>query len=578
MSLLIFLIVMKNKKMLRYLSIKNIVLIEKLELDFNEGFTVLTGETGAGKSIIVDAINLILGKRSEKRLIRKGQDAANVTALFKLSCNHNAIHFANDNGFIIKEEIILRRQILSNGRSQCFLNDEAISLNFMKNISNFLIEVHGQNDQAGLLDSSNHINILDNWYDILTNSKIVSNYYNLFKEHTKKYNEYIQDLGAIENKKKHLMEDLDEIIKLDLKDNEIEELTNNRNYLMSIEKIRDSLNKINYFINGDADTKGIYENLSLAKKQISKVISLNTEKFKNLDEAIDRTIIEYKEVEIALDDCLYELDDSTLSLEGIEKRITFIRQISRKHNAEIKDLNQIKMKLESDLSNLSNTKANLNKLENENQGLKNKYINESKILSNLRSKASIKLSKSVNKEFPILKLYNAVFKTSIYLLDENKWRSNGIDNVTFQIETNKGSGFESIEKIASGGELSRIMLAIKVSLSSDISDVNTRKTLIFDEVDTGVGGAVADAIGKRLLLLGTNNQVLAVTHHPQVAARSNNHFKVNKSTNNSFTSTSIINLEVKERIEEVARMLSGEKITDAARNAAESLFINSKSL
>ncbi|MBT7076430.1 MAG: DNA repair protein RecN [Pelagibacterales bacterium] len=564
--------------MLRYLSIKNIVLIEKLELDFNEGFTVLTGETGAGKSIIVDAINLILGKRSEKRLIRKGQDAANVTALFKLSCNHNAILFANDNGFITKEEIILRRQILSNGRSQCFLNDEAISLNFMKNISNFLIEVHGQNDQAGLLDSSNHINILDDWYDILTNSKIVSNYYNLFKEHTKKYNEYIQDLGAIENKKKHLMEDLDEIIILDLKDNEIEELTNNRNYLMSIEKIRDSLNKINYFINGDADTKGIYENLSLAKKQISKVISLNTEKFKNLDEAIDRTIIEYKEVEIALDDCLYELDDSTLSLEGIEKRITFIRQISRKHNAEIKDLNQIKMKLESDLSNLSNTKANLNKLENENQGLKNKYINESKILSNLRSKASIKLSKSVNKEFPILKLDNAVFKTSICLFDESNWKSNGIDNVTFQIETNKGSGFESIEKIASGGELSRIMLAIKVSLSSDIGDLNTRKTLIFDEVDTGVGGAVADAIGKRLLLLGTNNQVLAVTHHPQVAARSNNHFKVNKSTNNSFTSTSIINLELKERIEEVARMLSGEKVTDAARNAAESLFINSNSL
>jgi DNA repair protein RecN (Recombination protein N) len=579
MSLLIFLIVRKNRKqMLCYLSIKNIVLIEKLELDFSEGFTVLTGETGAGKSIIVDAINLILGKRSEKRLIRKGQDTANVTALFKLPYNHNAINFANDSGFIIKEEIILRRQILSNGRSQCFLNDEAISLNFMKNISNFLIEVHGQNDQAGLLDSSNHINILDNCYDVLTNTKIVSNYYNLYKNHTKKYNEYIQNLGEIENKKKFLMEDLEELIKLDLKGNEIEELINNRNYLMSVEKIRDNLNKINYFINGDSDTKGIYESLSLAKKQVSKVISLNTEKFKNLDEAIDRTIIEYKEVEVALDDCLYEIDESTLSIDDIEKRITFIRQVSRKHNVDIKDLNQVKIKLDNDLSNLSNIKADLNKLDNENQELKKKYITESKILSSLRNKASIKLSKSVNKEFPILKLDNAVFKISIYLLEEKNWKSNGIDNVTFQIETNKGSGFESIEKIASGGELSRIMLAIKVSLSLDITDLNNRKTLIFDEVDTGVGGAVADAIGKRLLLLGANNQVLAVTHHPQVAARSNNHFKVNKSTNNSFTSTSIINLEFKERIEEVARMLSGEKITDAARNAAESLFLNSKSL
>ena len=163
-------------------------------------------------------------------------------------------------------------------------------------------------------------------------------------------------------------------------------------------------------------------------------------------------------------------------------------------------------------------------------------------------------------------------------MEENNWKSNGMDHVAFQIETNKGSGFESIEKIASGGELSRIMLAIKVSLASDDNDYSNKKTLIFDEVDTGVGGAVADAVGKRLLLLGINNQVFAVTHHPQVAAISNHHFKVNKSTNNSFTTTSINNLEIKERLEEVARMLSGEKITDAARNAAESLFLNNKNL
>ena len=183
--------------MLCYLSIKNIVLIEKLELDFKEGFTVLTGETGAGKSIIVDAISLILGKRSERRLIRKGQDAANVTALFKLPNNHIAINFVNNNGFTIKEEIILRRQILSNGRSQCFLNDEPVSLNFMKKLSCLLIEVHGQNDQAGLLDSSNHIHILDNWYNLYKNTKIVSNTFFSLKEHTKKYNKYILDLSNI---------------------------------------------------------------------------------------------------------------------------------------------------------------------------------------------------------------------------------------------------------------------------------------------------------------------------------------------------------------------------------------------
>jgi DNA repair protein RecN (Recombination protein N) len=567
-----------RKYMLCYLSIKNIVLIEKLELDFREGFTVLTGETGAGKSIIVDAISLILGKRSERRLIRKGQDAATVTALFKLPHNHIAINFANENGFIIKEEIILRRQILSNGRNQCFLNDEAISLSFMKHISSLLIEVHGQNDQGGLLDSSNHIHILDDWYNLLKNIKMVSKHFFILKEHTKKYNQYVADLNDLESKKNYLAEDLEELINLDLKDNEIDNLVRDRNYLMSIEKIRESLNKIDYFIQGEVDTKGIYENLSLAKNQVSTIIPLNIEKFKDLDESIDRAMIELKEVEISLEGCLHSVDESNLSIDGIEKRISFIRQVSRKHNVEINDLNQIKNKLEMQLSSLSSNKADLKKLEYEIKALREAYVNESKILSNLRSKASIKLAQAVNNEFPVLKLDNAVFKIIIHLLDEDNWNSKGIDNVVFQIETNKGSGYESIEKIASGGELSRIMLAIKVSLSSDKTDFSNKKTLIFDEVDTGVGGAVADAIGKRLLLLGGSNQVLAVTHHPQVAAISNHHFKVNKSTNNSFTTTSINNLEFKERIEEVARMLSGEKITDAARNAAESLFLNNKNL
>ena len=397
--------------MLCYLSIKNIVLIEKLELAFDEGFTVLTGETGAGKSIIVDAISLILGKRSERRLIRKGQEAANVTALFKIPHSHIAINFANENGFIIKKEIILRRQILSNGRSQCFLNDEAISLSFMKDISSLLIEVHGQNDQAGLLDSSNHIHILDDWYNLLKNIKIVSKNFFILKEHTKKYNQYVADLNDLENKKNYLAEDLEELINLDLKDNEIDTLIRDRNYLMSIEKIRESLNKINYFIQGEVDTKGIYENLSLAKNQVSTIIPLNIEKFKDLDESIDRAMIELKEVEISLEGCLHSVDESNLSIDDIEKRITFIRQVSRKHNVEINDLNQIKNTLEMQLSSLSSNKADLKKLEYEIKALREAYVNESKMLSNLRSKASIKLAQAVNKEFPILKLDNAILKS-----------------------------------------------------------------------------------------------------------------------------------------------------------------------
>jgi len=558
--------------MLAYLSIKNIVLIEKLELNFSQGFTVLTGETGAGKSIVVDALNLILGKRSEKRLIRKGHDEATVNALFRVSKTHKAMKFAYEHGFMIGDELILRRQILSNGRSQCFLNDEIISLSFMKKISSFLIEVHGQNDQVGLLDSSNHISILDDWDNLTKVSNLVANTYSLYNEQTKKLNKYLDSFSELELKKVYLNEDLEELIKLDIKDNEIEKLKSDRTFLMSVEKINDGLNNIKYYIQGDGNSKGTYENLSLAKKHILTILPLNNEKFKNLDESLDRAIIESKEVESALEDCLFTLEINNLNIEDIEKRISSIRQVARKHNVEINDLKNIKIKLQNNIANLRSSEDDIKKLEEDNKDLKENYINQANKLSDLRSIAAIKLSDSVNKEFPILKLDNAEFKISLKLLDEDKWRTKGLDSIIFEIETNKGTGFESIEKIASGGELSRIMLAIKVSLVNENDNSVNRRTLIFDEVDTGVGGAVADAIGKRLEILGKNNQVLAVTHHPQVAARSNSHFKVNKSTNNSFTSTSINNLEYKGRLEELARMLSGANITDAARNAAESLL------
>jgi DNA repair protein RecN (Recombination protein N) len=236
-----------------------------------------------------------------------------------------------------------------------------------------------------------------------------------------------------------------------------------------------------------------------------------------------------------------------------------------------------KDKLENKLNSIVNSNEDLKKIEDEINILRNEYKLSALKLSELRNEASIKLSKFVNSELPVLKLESAKFNSSLNVLDENNWKPNGIDKVIFKIETNKDSGFDFISKIASGGELSRIVLAIKVSLISEHQNINS-KTLIFDEVDTGVGGAVADAIGKRLELLGQHNQVLVVTHHPQVAARSSNHFKVNKSSKNSYSTTSINNLNYNERLEEIARMLSGERITDAARKAAESLFQENKNI
>ena len=271
------------------------------------------------------------------------------------------------------------------------------------------------------------------------------------------------------------------------------------------------------------------------------------------------------------------IDENNSSLDYIENRISTIKRIARKHNIEENQINSFKNKLENSLNKLSDSENELKKRKNDININKEKYKVNAKELTDLRYKASIKLSESINKEFPILKLDNAKFAISIKLLEENNWKSDGMDSVIFKIETNKDSGYDFISKIASGGELSRIMLAIKVSIASEYEN-SIAKTLIFDEVDTGVGGAVADAVGKRLNLLAKHNQVLAVTHHPQVAARAGNHFKVNKNNINSYSSTSINNLNKAERIEEIARMLSGEKITDAARNAAESLFNHNKNV
>ena len=234
--------------MLNYISIKNIVLIDKLELNFEQGFTVLTGETGAGKSIIVDAINLLLGNRADKRLIKKGQSEASVSAIFTVNKDHAVVTLLSKYGLTSENDIIIRRKILSNGRSQSFLNDEVISLSVMREICDYLIEVNGQNDQAGLLENANHINILDDWGNLYKYTKDLSIAYNLYKDKLKSYNKYKEEIESFSDKKQYLIEDLDEINKLALEDNEIHKLIEKKNYLLSIEKIRDSLGKINFLL------------------------------------------------------------------------------------------------------------------------------------------------------------------------------------------------------------------------------------------------------------------------------------------------------------------------------------------
>jgi len=560
--------------MLVSLSVRDVVLIKKLDLCFDSGFSSLTGETGAGKSIIMDALGLILGKRSENRLIRKGENLAIVTAEFNVPDSHKVKQYVRDLGIDIEKEFILRRQIYSNGRSQSYLNDQIISLNSMKKIGLMLVEIHGQNSKQGLLDNSTHVGVLDTWAGLKEYVDEVSKAYLSFIEATRVLDQTKLELENLKREKESIESDLEEINILNIQDNEELELIEKRKFMFNSEKISSALNKINLNLLGDEESKSIKDRIESAKQSLSDVTSITGDRLINLGNALNRVSIEIAEVETEIKNSESFLNFNINDLEEIESRIFALRQLARKHAvSKIEELKDIKCNLEDKLSKIYENSDQISNLS------KNKSISEKdfkvkvKNLSVKRNQAAIILGKAINNEFPALKLNDAKFRVKIENFDEKNWGKQGAERVLFEIESNKGNGYDSIAKIASGGELSRIMLALKASLISAEKEFSNKRTLIFDEVDSGVGGAVAHAVGQRLSDLGNNLQVLAVTHQPQVAARANNHLKVDKTDINNDIQTTVEILNEDGRLEELARMLSGEKITDAARKAAKSLLI-----
>ena len=561
--------------MLVSLSVRDVVLIKKVDLSFDSGFSSLTGETGAGKSILIDALGLILGKRSENRLIRKGQNLATVTAGFDVPDSHKVKQYVRKSGIAVEKEFILRRQIYSNGRSQSYLNDQVISLNFMKEIGLMLVEIHGQNSKQGLLDNSTHIRILDTWAGLKKYANEVSKAYFSFMETTRALDQTKLELEKLKREKESIESDLEEINILNIQDNEELELIEKRKFMVNSEKISSALNEVNLSLLGDEESKSIKDRIDLAKQSLSDVSSITGDRLINLGNALNRASIEISEVEAEIKNSESLLNFNINELEEIESRLFALRQLAKKHAVgKIEELKDIKSSLEDKLSKIYENSDQISNLS------KNRHISEKnfkikvKNLSVKRNKAAIILGKAINNEFPALKLNDVKFRVKLENLDENSWGKQGAERVLFEIESNKGSGYDSIAKIASGGELSRIMLALKASLLSTEKEFYNQKTLIFDEVDSGVGGAVAHAVGQRLSDLGNNLQVLAVTHQPQVAARANNQLKVDKIDINNDIQTTVSILNEDARLEELARMLSGAKITDAARKAAKSLLIS----
>ena len=554
--------------MLKSLIIKNIVLIEKLKLNYDTGFSVFSGETGAGKSIILSSLGLAIGMRADFSLIRKGESEGVVIAEFQINKEHLAYKKIIDHGLNSGNDLILRRVLSRDGVSKAFVNDNLVTANFLKEIGLILVEIHGQNEKIGLLDPSNHIKILDRYSN---SDKKLLEVYKSFSNY-KKLRKILSELENLESNKtnqlQEIQNDLNLLENLNLKEGEYENLIKKRNLMAQHEKIFTAINNINNLIDGEQGN--FLSDISKNSANLEKIFSDNNkiDEVEALQKSINSMLIEGKDIILNISKIKDSFTFDQRALDQIEQRLFDINNLSRRFKIEPENINSKLIKLKEELEVLKNSSENYEKIKNKVYLAKEQYDVNSKILSEHRKKFASNLTELINDELAPLKLEDARFEVVVVEKEKDKQNENGIDNVKFLVSMNKGGSKGEIHKVSSGGELSRLMLAINLVIANSMN----KKTLVFDEVDTGVSGSVAEAIAIRLLNLSKTQQILIVTHLPQVAARGQQHFKTSKSSKNNITVTGVKELSYEDRVEEVASMISGDQITDEARLLSERLL------
>lgn len=541
------------------------MLIEQCDIAFTHGLCVLTGETGAGKSILLDALGLALGARSEIRLIRQGKEQASVSASFDISSNETVKAVLNELGFEAEDELLIRRTLTADGKTKCFINDITVGVNALKSVGERLIEVHGQHDGRGLLDASTHREMLDMHGELESSVAEVETAYKAWQSCNTKLSETQTMIAAAEREKDYLLHMQKELSELAPKAGEEAELADTRTLMMQSEKLAETLSDT---LNELRTGKGAGGMLSAAQRILTRSALGKNTNFASAIEALERASNELQEAETAIENTLRDSQYDPTKLEQIEERLFTLRAVARKYNVTPEQLATLLSEVNEKLASLRTQEYLLADLQKAASAAKDKYLSAAEKLSKQRKKAAGSLEKAVAGELESLKMGATKFSVLLETLPEERWTATGIDSIQFQAATNKGTTLAPLHKIASGGELSRFMLAMKVALAK----VKSTPSIIFDEIDTGTGGAVADAIGKRLARLGKTHQVLVVTHLPQVAALGNHHLLILKEEKSSATYTKVESLTDKGRKEELARMLSGAEITSEARKAAEKLL------
>ena len=550
--------------MLSHLSIRDIVLIEKLEIDFSRGLTVLTGETGAGKSILLDALSLALGARGDAGLVRNGAAQGQITAVFDLAADHPARSALSENAIDDTGDLILRRVQSADGKSRVFVNDQAASVGLLKQLGAALVEIHGQHDDRALVSPEAHRALLDAFGSHGADVSLTRDAYRAWREAESSLARHRARVEAAAREADYLRASVDELARLNPAPDEEGELADARSRMMRAEKAAADLAEANEILSGTASPM---PSLSSLLRRLERKMPEAQDLLKPIVQSLEATVNALSDAQGHAENALRACEYDPKLLERSEERLFALRAAARKFSIPVNGLKALADKMSQDLADLDAGEAGLKRLGNDAVRLKGEFHGLAAALSGKRKKAALLLEKSVMKELPALKLERADFIVELQDTSDAPGPE-GIDTAEFWVRTNPGAKPGPMMKTASGGELSRFLLALKVALA----DKGSAPTLVFDEIDTGVGGAVADAIGQRLKRLAGKVQVLSVTHAPQVAARADQHLLIAKAEINGRMATSVAHMDSGERQEEIARMLAGESITDEARAAAGRLM------
>lgn len=549
--------------MLSEIYIENLAIIEKTAISFTQGFNVFTGETGAGKSIVIDAINAILGQRTSKDFVRHGQKKAVVIATFD-NLNQKAISKLEELGYELEdEELIVTREISVDGKSKAHIMGRPVNISVLKDLGTELINIHGQHDNQILLEVDKHIDILDSYGEF---DKLLEKYQECYKQVVqikREMNSIMVDEGEKAKQIDLYTYQIEEINNANLEIGEEEELVERRNEIQNHAKIVEQLNKAYLLVNGQDGEGGAIEMFQLAEQSLDKISDCsNIEELYSKASSINEELYEFSNL---LSNKLDSIEFNPNELEEIEDRISLISDIKYKYGNSVEDVFAYLEEISGKLDNLNLSEERLLELKSKGEETYKKVLEHSAKLSEHRSKTAIKFSKNIAKELVFLDMPNVQIEVKI---DTVKPNFKGVDNIEFMISTNKGEPPKPIAKIASGGELSRMMLAIKNTLAGQ----DEVQTLIFDEIDTGVSGSAARKIGLKLKQVAKNRQVLCVTHLAQIAGLADTHFLIKKETKGDKTSTLVTSLDMDGRVHEVARIMSTDKITDLMLESAREII------